>query len=492
MALFHGSIQHAAEAIAALAYTNPWLPERAALEHRALGAAYRTGPGAADGRSPNAEALAERARELVERAHAKLVDEPVRARADLELYQSLLRFDLQQRGESLLGALAQAASDGGLRKRRVASFKLFRAQAEQLGVLPGERLPLLERLPHLFALLFQQRRALSLLHAHVPGEARAVQALRAEAWHSIFGHDLRRREVTQDVALPALPTLIRAPLGEDAAPLAQALAGAAYVPFDEHELRFTGEPTLIVHCAADLAPGELARALGHGADDLESVEILATSFIDELCDLDPAAQRAFASALARRRTAVGDAGGVHKWIAATRHDPEQEARRGRLREDLVWELCADSLVLPPLAAQLAGRPEDLLELCTHAVRGLCARDHEDAAAHEVARFVEHHLPRYAWPGGRRELWQCARSVLVHGRYNAPQSPRSGSAVERLAVRLGRAELSADALLDAYVTIAYHRTGSYQEAARQLGLDRRTIKSRIDGELLDELRREARA
>ena len=74
----------------------------------------------------------------------------------------------------------------------MASFKLFRAQAEQLGVLPGERLPLLEQLPHLFALLFQQRRALSLLHAHVPGEARAVQALRAEAWHSIFGHDLRR------------------------------------------------------------------------------------------------------------------------------------------------------------------------------------------------------------------------------------------------------------------------------------------------------------
>lgn len=488
MALFQGSTQHAAEALAALAYANPWLPERAALEHRALGIAVKSTPIVANGRSANADALAERARELVERAHDKLAAEAVRARADVELYQDLVRFDLQQRGEPLLSALAQAASEGGLRRRRVASFKLFRAQAEQLGVLPGERLALLDRLPHLFALLFQQRRALSLLHAHVPGEARAVQALRAEAWHSLFGHDLRRREAARHDAVPALPTLIRAPLGEDAAPLAHALAGAAYVPFDEHELRFDGEPDLIVLCAAELGPGDLARAL-----EREGGEILATSFIDELCDLDPAAQRAFASALARRRTAANGGGdALHKWIAATRHEPEREARRGRLREDLVWELCADSLVLPPLAAQLAGRPEDLLELCMHAVRGLCAREQEDGAAHEVARFVEHHLPRYAWPGGRRELWQCARSVLVHGRYSAPQSPRTGSAVERLALRLGRAELSAEALLDAYVTIAYHRTGSYQEAARQLGLDRRTVKSRIDGELLDELRREARA
>jgi transcriptional regulator of acetoin/glycerol metabolism len=119
-------------------------------------------------------------------------------------------------------------------------------------------------------------------------------------------------------------------------------------------------------------------------------------------------------------------------------------------------------------------------------------EHEEAAAHEVARFVEHHLPSYAWPGGRRELWQCARGVLIHGRYNAPQAPRTGSAIERLAQRLERAELSAEALLDAYVTVAYHRTGSYQEAARQLGLDRRTVKTRIDADLLEELRREARA
>jgi hypothetical protein len=490
MALFSGSTQHAAEAIAALAYANPWLPERAALEQRALGSAFKAGPSAADGRSANAELLALRASELVERAHDKLTAEATRAPADVQLYQDLVRFDLQQRGEPLLGALAQAAGEGGLRRRRVASFKLFRAQAEQLGVLAGERLPLLERLPHLFALLFQQRRALALLHAHVPGEARAVQALRAEAWHSLFGHDLRRREAAQDGSATALPTLIRAPIGEDAAPLAQALAGAAYLPFDERELRFTCEPELITLGAAELAPGELARTLGGGDAELEAGEVRATSFIDELCDLDPAAQRVFAAALARRRTAAR--GGVHKWIAATRHDPAQEARRGRLREDLVWELCADTLVLPPLAAQLAGRPEDLIELCAHAVRGLCARDQEDAAAHEVARFVEHHLPRYAWPGGRRELWQCARSVLVHGRYNAPQAPRTGSAIERLAQRLERAELSAEALLDAYVTIAYHRIGSYQEAARQLGLDRRTVKSRVDGELLDELRRETRA
>ena len=47
----------------------------------------------------------------------------------------------------------------------------------------------------------------------------------------------------------------------------------------------------------------------------------------------------------------------------------------------------------------------------------------------------------------------------------------------------RAELSADRMLEAYCTLAYAAAGSYQDAARRLGLDRRTVKARIDRALL---------
>ena len=48
-------------------------------------------------------------------------------------------------------------------------------------------------------------------------------------------------------------------------------------------------------------------------------------------------------------------------------------------------------------------------------------------------------------------------------------------------------LTADELLGRYVTVVYSRTGSYEETARRLGLDRRTVKAKVDALLLARLR-----
>jgi hypothetical protein len=39
----------------------------------------------------------------------------------------------------------------------------------------------------------------------------------------------------------------------------------------------------------------------------------------------------------------------------------------------------------------------------------------------------------------------------------------------------------------YCTLVYAQTGSYLETARRLQLDRRTVKSKIDAQLLEQLR-----
>ena len=39
-------------------------------------------------------------------------------------------------------------------------------------------------------------------------------------------------------------------------------------------------------------------------------------------------------------------------------------------------------------------------------------------------------------------------------------------------------LSADNLLRRYCTLVYNTTGSYEQAARTLALDRRTVKARV--------------
>ena len=48
-------------------------------------------------------------------------------------------------------------------------------------------------------------------------------------------------------------------------------------------------------------------------------------------------------------------------------------------------------------------------------------------------------------------------------------------------RAGR--LTANDLLTRYVTIVYSRTGSYEETARRLELDRRTVKAKVDRAML---------
>ena len=142
-------------------------------------------------------------------------------------------------------------------------------------------------------------------------------------------------------------------------------------PFDERELRFTGEPELIALCAAELTPGELAaRARARGAQP--SPASCARRRSSTSCAISirrrSARSRRRSRAGARPRAAARRTSGS----PPTRHDPAQEARRGRLREDLVWELCADTLLLPPLAAQLAGRPEDSAR-AVHARRARAVR-----------------------------------------------------------------------------------------------------------------------
>jgi DNA-binding CsgD family transcriptional regulator len=48
-------------------------------------------------------------------------------------------------------------------------------------------------------------------------------------------------------------------------------------------------------------------------------------------------------------------------------------------------------------------------------------------------------------------------------------------------------LTASELISRYCTLVYSQTGSYEETARRLQLDRRTVKAKVNSELLAALR-----
>jgi len=106
-------------------------------------------------------------------------------------------------------------------------------------------------------------------------------------------------------------------------------------------------------------------------------------------------------------------------------------------------------------------------------------------AGEVMNWIEGNLPaRYPWPGNYRELEQCVKNVLIRRNY---RPSRMGlDVVEELAADVRAGSVTAEDLVSRYVTIVYSRTGSYEETARRLGLDRRTVKSKVNAGLLGRL------
>jgi len=137
------------------------------------------------------------------------------------------------------------------------------------------------------------------------------------------------------------------------------------------------------------------------------------------------------------------------------------------------------ITTPSLQEQLRESPEVLQELLVFIARRV-AGDEAEALAQEVETWIIQHLGRdYPWPGNIRELEQCVRNVLVRQEYR-PSQPRPLSSHEEFSRAFTNGTLTADELLRRYCTLVYTQTGSYEETARRLQLDRRTVKSKIDG------------
>ena len=177
-----------------------------------------------------------------------------------------------------------------------------------------------------------------------------------------------------------------------------------------------------------------------------------------------------------------------KIIAATNRDLRREIEQGTFREDLYYRLCADVIETPSLAAQTADNPAMLQDLVAQIVQRMVPEEQTEITA-EVLQWVQENLPDgYCWPGNIRELEQCVRNVMICGRYNPASAGRaemqhesSGLSPEILdtARRMQDHSLTADELLQRYCHFVYHRTRSFEKAAKLLQLDRRTVRAKTD-------------
>lgn len=507
MSLFSAQERHFAKAVSELIYCNPFLPERIEHERAALDGEFddrdarwnlQTGNRQ---KPPNVVMLVQRVEELLDRARAKLAtgEADAGAGADAGLYEDLLMFLLFDRlgfGEIEAGKLEQtpAALFDEL-ERRVRPYLQF----------GPTQLPLWAQLPHVFSCYHQLHRAFQNIFHFIIGFSRAAVQLRATVWQSIFTHDMRRYRRTLFSRMADFTTLIMGPSGTGKELVAQAIGLSRYVPFNPKTRAFADaskvayfplnlsalSPTVIESELFGHKRGSFTGAEADRVGWLEVCPSLGTVFLDEIGDLDPAIQLKLLRVLQSRTfSRLGDTEMRQfqgKIIAATNHDLSAQMRAGTFREDFYYRLCSDMITVPSLAQRLADNPEELRQLIAHLVHRAMGEDEPDVVA-EVKQWIDNHLGTdYAWPGNVRELEQCVRNVLIRKQYRPPHD--SGKTTnddlnQSLASDISRGALTVDELLRRYCTLVYAQTGSFEATARRLRIDRRTVKAKVDPQLLE--------
>jgi transcriptional regulator with AAA-type ATPase domain len=497
MAFLSPSERSFLRAVSQLAFCNPFLPERVGWEREALGADFIEGEPVwslpveqPERPRANVWRIVERLDPLAGQLRDRLRTLASPRREDLALYEDAILHLLYQRYYSRF----YEAEFGP--ENRAGSWRFyseFLADWRHFFEAGGALFPAAQEPAHAFACFRQIQRAFERIFRDIIGGSIPAARLRASVWQSIFTHDMRRYRRTLYSRMGDYATLITGPSGTGKELAARAIAQSRYVPFDDRRLAFTGDaavlffpmnisalsPTLVESELFGHRRGSFTGAIVDRKGWLETCPALGSVFLDELGDLDPTIQVKLLRVIETRSFhPVGETAARQfqgKLIAATHRDLAAEIRQGRFREDLYYRLCSDQITTPPLAEQIAGSEQVLPELVTYMSRKVAGPEGEELAR-EVMTWIRGNLESgYPWPGNYRELEQCIKNVLIRRDY---RPSRTVERKEDLAGDLAAGRLTAEQLLSKYCAVVYAQTGSYEETARRLGLDRRTVKSKI--------------
>lgn len=505
--------------MAELAYCNPFSPRRMKLESEALGGDYQLEEQLAWSRTPesdhherpNVVRLTNQANELCEQLFKRIEAGEKLDPQTHQLYDDLVTYVLYYRHIAPCSIEQLYADPRAVRDKWrafVADYRRFHSMVGSVdnGAVDNGSIDNGSAAAHLFACLCQVRRAFRFIFDCILGESAPAGKLREMAWQSIFTHNMRRYRRALYSQMRELATLITGPSGTGKELVAQAVALSQFIPFNPDGEAFGGDlggaftplnlsalsPTLIESELFGHRKGSFTGATSDRAGWLESCQPHGAVFLDEIGELDMAIQvkllRVVQNRTYSRLGETDERSFQGKLIAATNRDLGCEIDEGRFRHDLYYRLCSDRIETPTLHAQLSDRPQALAGL----IRFLAFRiagDEGDSLAEEVEIWIAGNLPAdYPWPGNIRELEQCVRNVLVRQAYTPRTPAESTPCVQRqwLAdAEAGRS--SADQLLRHYATWLYSKQGTYEAVAKIMGLDRRTVKSKIEEAMLAEFR-----
>jgi two-component system response regulator HydG len=218
-------------------------------------------------------------------------------------------------------------------------------------------------------------------------------------------------------------------------------------------------------------------------------------FLDEIGELSPAVQAKLLRVIENREIKrVGSPDPIRidiRIIAATNRDLAAMVQSGEFREDLFYRLNVGAVTLPPLRRRI----EDVDLLCDHFLTRLSRRLQKDVT--EISEPVLQVFRTYSWPGNIRELLNVIERALIValGPVILPEhlpvqffSAAPEAAAQAAALAAAPAPLTLAPEFDLTIQAAERDQirkaleaagGKRMEAARLLGLSRRTLYRKLE-------------
>jgi len=481
-----------------LAWCNPFLERRAEVAQELLGRRYRKGDS-----KRNLSTLVELAGQQLEHARPRFLavveNKDTIHSDDAARYQSIVFFYIFHRQLDNF----QRHIDLSAARKSVPQIDFFEAFVSELRhYLPLGLVGAYSSIGYdqVFSVFFQIRRAFHFINAFIAGGGQPLCELRGRIWQSIFTHDMDRYQRVLCNRMGDLITLINGSSGTGKELVARSIGLSRYIPYDTKRRTFAQdfrqsffpvnlsalsstliESELFGHCK-----GSFTGALQDRKGYFESCGKYGTVFLDEIGETSTEIQVKLLRVLQTRTfTPIGHTDTRHftgKLMAATNRDLAQEIQRGRFREDFYYRLCADRIQTPPLRAILQDDPGQLDALVRYLAEKFAGTEEAERLTEEALTVIRTQLGSdYPWPGNFRELEQCLRNIIVHGEYQpalVPSDDFLGGHTSTFADAGMGSPVPLNTLIQRYVTQVYNKTGSYEEAARLLNVDRRTVKKYV--------------
>lgn len=216
-----------------------------------------------------------------------------------------------------------------------------------------------------------------------------------------------------------------------------------------------------------------------------------TLFLDEVGEIPISLQPKLLRAL--EDGSVRPVGGNHehpidlRLICATNRDLDAAVEEGRFRDDLYYRIDVVQIDVPPLRS----RGGDVLLLAQRFIER-CA-EQQGKLVDGISRNAAEKLLSYRWPGNVRELRNCIERAVALTRFteiaveDLPEKVRAAHSTELVVAGSDPAELvPMEVIEERYIRHVIEAVGGHRtNAARILGLDRKTLYRKLSSYQIDD-------